>query len=74
MTTSTEARDAILDELKEATEDWFEAESSRINDEVTFLKSVLRGRTGSESVARSNTSEARVLVLNDIGSFLTGEG
>lgn len=74
MTTPTETRNQILDELEEATNEWFDTESQRIEDEVTFLKSVLRGRTGSESVARRNTDEARVLVINDIESFLAGEG
>lgn len=69
---SIDARNRILDELKDALEEWHEAETKRIDDEVTFVKSVLRGRTGSERLARSNTEEARILVINDIGSFLAG--
>jgi hypothetical protein len=67
-----EARDQLLDDLKQATDEWFEAEEKRINDEVTFVKSVLRGRTGSERLARANTREAQVLVIDDITSFLSG--
>lgn len=70
----TERRNRILDELKSATDDWAEAEEKRIQDEVTFLKSVLRGRTGSERLARSNTAQARILVIDDINSFLSGDG
>ncbi len=70
----TERRNQILDELKSATEDWYEIESKRITDEVAFVKSTLRGRTGSERLQRSNTEEARVLIIDDISSFLTGDG
>lgn len=72
MTVSREERDQILNELETAVEEWYARETERVEDEVSFLKSVLRGRTGSESVARANTSEARVLVINDISTFLTG--
>jgi hypothetical protein len=74
VTTPKEQRDELLDELLAATNDYYDAESQRIEDEVTFLKSVLRGRTGSERLNRSNTDRARVLVINDLESFLAGEG
>jgi hypothetical protein len=67
-----ESRNALLDELKTAADEWFRAEEKRLLDEVTFVKSTLRGRTGSERVARSNTAAARVLVVDDIQSFLAG--
>ncbi len=67
-----EARNELLDDLKRALDDWFEQEESRIEDEVTFVKSVLRGRTGSERLSRSNTREAEILVIDDITSFLAG--
>lgn len=70
----TERRNRILDELKAATDDWAEAEEKKVQDEVTFLKSVLRGRTGSERLVRSNTAQARILVIDDINSFLSGDG
>jgi hypothetical protein len=74
MTTQADidARNQILDELKQALDEWHDHETQRIDDEVTFVKSVLRGRTGSERLSRSNTSEARVLVIDDINSFLAG--
>lgn len=73
MTATLEERNALLDELEEATNAWYDRERERVEDEVTFLKSVLRGRTGSETVARANTEAARVLVINDITTFLAGE-
>jgi len=76
MTTQSDTtrRNAILEELETAVEDWFRVEEKRITDEVAFVKSVLRGRTGSERLSRSNTAEANVLVRDDINSFLSGEG
>ena len=67
-------RDQLLDDLKSAVDDWSQSEQDKINKEVTFVKSVLRGRTGSERLQRSKTTEARVLVIDDINSFLSGEG
>ena len=67
-----EARDRLLDQLRTALDQWFEVEEKRITDEAAFVKSVLRGRTGSEQLARRNTAEAQVLVVDDIGSFLAG--
>ena len=67
-----DARNQLLDELKTALDEWHDKEIKRIDDEVTFVKSVLRGRTGSERLSRSNTEQARLLVIDDITSFLTG--
>ncbi len=69
---ATDARNQILDDLKTALDDWHTKEIKRIDDEVTFIKSVLRGRTGSERLARSNTAVAQILVIDDITSFLAG--
>ncbi len=74
MPADTDRRNALLDQLKAAVDDWHEAESKRITDEAEFVKSVMRGRTGSERANRSNTAAARVLVIDDIQSFLTGDG
>lgn len=68
----TEDRNAKLDRLQEAFDEWYDSEHSRLENEATYLKSVLRGRTGSERLSRENTTEAEVLVTNDITSFLTG--
>lgn len=70
----SERRNQLLDSLKEAIDEWAENEEQKVNDEITFCKSVLRGRTGSERLARSNTAEAQLLVIDDIQSFLSGDG
>jgi hypothetical protein len=71
-TAEIDARNRLLDELKAALDEWHDKEIKRIDDEVLFVKSVLRGRTGSERLSRSNTEEGRLLVIDDIASFLTG--
>jgi len=71
---ATQRRNQLLDELQQATDDWADRETQKVQDEITYLKSVLRGRTGSERLARSNTAQARILVIDDITSFLTGDG
>lgn len=68
----TQRRNQLLDELKTAADQWYSAEKKRIDDEVAFMKSVLRGRTGSDRLSRSNTSRGTVLVVDDITSFLAG--
>jgi hypothetical protein len=68
----TADRNAKLDRLQSAFNEYYDHEHSRLTDESTYLKSVLRGRTGSERLSRQNTAEAEVLVTNDIESFLAG--
>ena len=68
----TERRNELLDDLLTALNSWFTVEEKRIEDEVTFMKSFLRGRTGSERLQRANTREAEILVIDDITSFLAG--
>lgn len=66
------ARNDALDNLKQAVDDYYDHEHQRLVDETTFLKSVLRGRTGSERLQRSNTAEASAIVNSDITSYLAG--
>jgi hypothetical protein len=65
-------RDQLLDQLQEAADEWGDKEEARIENEVTFLKSVLKGRTGSERLAASNSSEGQALLSLEIDAFLTG--
>lgn len=68
----TDARNQKLDRLQRALEEWYGVEEKRLKDEATYLRSVLKGRTGSERLARANTETAEVLVATDIQSFLAG--
>lgn len=68
-----QARDDKLDRLQQALTEWHTAEKKRLQDEVTFLRSLLRGRTGSDRLAQGNAVQAEVLVTADITSFLAGD-
>ena len=65
-------RDARLDELKAAATDWAEKEEKRLTDEVVFLKSVLKGRTGAGRLANQNVADSSKLVVDEISRFLEG--
>ena len=67
-----EHRDGLIDDLDTAIDEWYDKEKKDIEDEVLFLKSVLKGRTGSERLQRTNTEQTRILVLNDITTLLAG--
>jgi hypothetical protein len=69
---TTTARDARLDALKTAVEDWAEKEITRLEDEAEFLKSILKGRTGAGRLTDQNVSDASTLVVDSISQFLTG--
>lgn len=66
------ARDARLDELKKATTEWADKEEKRLKDEATFLKSILKGRTGAGRLANQNVADSSKLVVDEISQFLEG--
>lgn len=65
-------RDANLDALKTAVDEWIAKEKTRIEEEVTFLRKVLKGRTGSEEANSTNLAKSLELVVAEIDSFLIG--
>lgn len=66
------ARDARLLELKTATIEWADKEKKRLEDEATFLKSILKGRTGAGRLTNQNVADSSKLVVDEIATFLTG--
>lgn len=73
MTTDiVEERDARLTELQSATEKWADKEITRLEDESTFLKSILKGRTGAGRLTNQNVADSSKLVVDEIASFLEG--
>lgn len=66
------ARDARLTALKNATVEWADKEKKRLEDEVTFLKSILKGRTGAGRLTNQNVADSSKLVVDEIAQFLTG--
>jgi len=65
-------RDTRLDALKKATTDWADKEEKRLKDEATFLKSILKGRTGAGRLANQNVADSSKLVVDQISRFLEG--
>lgn len=65
-------RDARLDALKKATDEWADKEIKRLEDEATFLKSILKGRTGAGRLTNQNVSDSSKLVVDEISQFLEG--
>lgn len=65
-------RDALLDELSAAMDDWYGKETTDIQNEENFVKSVIQARSAGATAAAANVSVARVLVIDDITSFLAG--
>jgi hypothetical protein len=67
-----QARDARLDELKTATTEWADKEIERLENEVTFLKSILEGRTGAGRLASQNVEDSSGLLVDEVSVFLEG--
>jgi hypothetical protein len=68
----TTARNERLDELKKAVDDWADREIKRLSDEATFLKSILKGRTGAGRLANQNVADSKRLLVDEIKTFLEG--
>lgn len=66
------ARDQRLTELKTATTKWANKEIKRLQDEATFLKSILKGRTGAGRLTNQNVADSSKLVVDEIAQFLEG--
>lgn len=70
--TAKEARDARLNALKQATTQWADKQTKYLNDQVTFAKRILRGRTGAERLTSTALTLGKNLVVDEIDTFLTG--
>jgi hypothetical protein len=65
-------RDALLDELKQANDEYYKKELKRIEAEESYLKDVLKARSAASSLAKANASASKLLLINDISTFLAG--
>lgn len=70
---SKEARDARLDKLADAAEAWAKKETQRLNKETTLLKTILKGRTGSERLNNASVETGSELLVDELNQFLTGD-
>lgn len=62
-------RDANLDALKIAVENWSRDEIARLDSESKFLKAVLQGRSSS-SIGTKNLRQAALNTVSEIDNFL----
>lgn len=69
---SIDDRDANLDALKEAADEWFDKEKTRLENETKFLRAVLEGR-GMTDVLNKNLNLAADLVAAEVNAFIIGE-
>lgn len=69
---SQKERNALLDELSKALEDWHTKEADLIKNEAKFMRAVVKGRSGTMALSKGNVEKAKVLVVDDITSFLAG--
>jgi hypothetical protein len=68
----TADRNKRLDDLKTATDDWADKETTRLTNESAFLTSILKGRTGAGKLTSQNVIDSTKLTVNSINQFLTG--
>jgi len=67
---SKKERDQNLDDLQKALDDWAKKEQDRLENEVKFMRSVLKGRTGSDTASTQNLSAASKLLENEVSAFI----
>ena len=66
------ARDARLGELDKSVTKWATARRKYLNDQVSFGRRLLKGRTGAERLNDASVSSASELLVDEIEEFLTG--
>jgi hypothetical protein len=62
-------RNAHLQALQDAVDDWAETETTRLDNEVTFLRAVLDGRNASD-LGTKNLAQTSDLLQSEINDFL----
>jgi len=67
---SKEARDANLDKLQQAVNEWAQKEVTRLENETQFLRAVLAGR-GAQGAASGNLATSSSLVFAEVDEFLS---
>lgn len=68
----TEAeRNANLDALQSAIDEWAESEKNRLENEVKFMRSVLQGR-GASDTGTKNLATTSDLLVAEVNEFLIG--
>jgi hypothetical protein len=66
-------RDARLDELETATEEWAAKRKTYLENQAAIAKKLLKGRTGMERLNNQSVQKASSLLVDEINQFLSGE-
>lgn len=66
-----DARDKNLSDLEKAVSKWGEVVQTRLENEVSFMRSVLEGRTGSKKAGTVTLDSASKLLQEEIDNFIT---
>jgi hypothetical protein len=66
------ARDKLLDDLLKAHEELYQKEVKRIEATAGLCRSLQKSRSSAAALVKANASASKLLLANDIGSFLTG--
>ena len=70
---STEDRNKRLDQLSTAVTAWATERRKQLNDQASFGKRLLKGRTGAERLNNVTVQKASDLLVDELDQFLTGE-
>ncbi len=68
----TAARNARLDQLSQAVQQWAQQQTNNVNNQIATLKAILQGRGGAQALANSAVTATSNLVSNEIDQFLVG--
>ena len=68
---TVDERDANLDALKKAADEWFEVEKKRLENETKFMRSVLQGR-GASDAGTLNLATESALLQSEVDDFIVG--
>lgn len=67
---SADARNARLDALVATTTQWADKRTKELQNKVSTIKKILKGRTGSERLASATAQAASDSVVREIDDFL----
>lgn len=66
------SRSSRLQDLKNATHDYVGQERTRLQNEVTVLEAILRGRTAGAGIQANSVAVVQAVAESDLASYLKG--
>lgn len=66
-------RQERLQSLADTTKEYVANEKKRIEDEVSALEAILKGRTGGAGIQQASTNMVQSVAEDDLASYLTGD-